>query len=221
MTAARRTQEERRVEAEQRLLAAAAELIGEIGPSRVTLANIGERAGYSRGLATHHFGSKGAMMRRLLDSVTVDFRREVLAESASDSALDEAVGLVRAYFHALAHPKPANRARLVLWADAVATGSPDVRSAMVGSDREFRDVLAERIERGIASGEFAGSVDPRGLATVIIGMLRGVALQSMLDDGVDLDACRAEVETVLIGRLALHSDRQRTPRLRERGTARP
>jgi AcrR family transcriptional regulator len=222
MTAARRTQEERRVEAEQRLLAAAAELIGEIGPSRVTLANIGERAGYSRGLATHHFGSKGAMMRRLLDSVTVDFRREVLAESASDSALDEAVGLVRAYFHALAHPKPANRARLVLWADAVATGSPDVRSAMVGSDRAFRDVLAERIERGIASGEFAGSVDPRGLATVIIGMLRGVALQSMLDDGVDLDACRAEVETVLIGRLApLHSDRQRTPRLRERGTVRP
>jgi hypothetical protein len=73
---------------------------------------------------------------------------------------------------------------------------------MVGSDREFRDVLAERIERGIASGEFAGSVDPRGLATVIIGMLRGVALQSMLDDGVDLDGCRVEVETVLIGRLA-------------------
>jgi hypothetical protein len=32
-------------------------------------------------------------------------------------------------------------------------------------------------------------------------MLRGVALQSMLDDGVDLDACRAEVETMLIGRL--------------------
>jgi hypothetical protein len=32
-------------------------------------------------------------------------------------------------------------------------------------------------------------------------MLRGVALQSMLDDGVDLDACRVEVETVLTGRL--------------------
>jgi Bacterial regulatory proteins, tetR family len=42
--------ERRRNEAEQRLLDAAAELIGEIGPAAVTLANIGERAGYSRGL---------------------------------------------------------------------------------------------------------------------------------------------------------------------------
>ncbi|HEY6574325.1 MAG TPA: TetR/AcrR family transcriptional regulator [Mycobacterium sp.] len=201
MTEPRRTQEERRSEAERRLLSAAAELIAETGPSGVTLANIGERAGYSRGLATHHFGSKGAMMRRLVDSVTTDFRREVLAASATESALDEAMGLVRAYFHALGHPKPANRARLVLWADAVAAGSTDVRSAVLASDREFRDELTKRIERGVSTGEFAGSVDPRALATVIIGMLRGVALQSMLDDGVDLDACRVEVETVLTGRL--------------------
>jgi AcrR family transcriptional regulator len=201
MTDPRRTQEERRAEAEMRLLGAAAELIGEIGPSRVTLANIGERAGYSRGLATHHFGSKGAMMRRLVDSVTVRFRADVLASSASDSALDEAMGLVRAYFQVLAQPQPANRARLVLWADAVATDSPDVRPAMVASDREFRDELAKRIERGVSSGEFAKSTNPVGLATVIIGMLRGVALQSMLDDDVDLDACRREVETLLIGRL--------------------
>jgi AcrR family transcriptional regulator len=200
VTEPRRTQEERRSEAEKRLLGAAAELIAETGPSGVTLANIGERAGYSRGLATHHFGSKGAMMQRLVDSVSTDFRREVFAASATDSAFDEAMGLVRTYFHALQHPRPANRARLVLWADAVA-GSTDVRSAVLASDREFRDELTSHIERGVATGEFAGSVDPRALATVIIGMLRGVALQSMLDDGVDLDACRVEVETVLTGRL--------------------
>ena len=201
MTGPRRTQEERRGEAEKRLLGAAAELIAEAGPSGVTLANIGERAGYSRGLATHHFGSKGAMMQRLVESVATDFRREVFAQSATDSALDEAMGLVRAYFHALTHPRPANRARLVLWADAVAAGSTEVRSAVLASDREFRDELTKRIERGVSTGEFAGSVAPRALATVIIGMLRGVALQSMLDDGVDLDTCRVEVETVLTGRL--------------------
>ena len=149
MTEPRRTQEERRGEAEKRLLGAAAELIAETGPSGVTLANIGERAGYSRGLATHHFGSKGAMMQRLVASVTTDLRREVIAATATDSALDEAMGLVRAYFHALEHPRPANRARLVLWADAVAAGSSEVRSAVLASDREFRDELTERIERGV------------------------------------------------------------------------
>jgi AcrR family transcriptional regulator len=197
----RRTQEERRTVAEQRLLAAAAELIAEAGPSGITLANIGERAGYSRGLATHHFGSKGAMMQRLVDSVTYGFREQVFVESASDTVLDQALGLVRAYFHELAQARPANRARLVLWADAVATGTPDIRSAMLASDRAFRAELAKRIQRGQATGEFAGSVDPRAAATVIIGMLRGVALQSMLDDELDLDACRIEIEEVLTKRI--------------------
>lgn len=201
MSDARPTQEVRRADAERRLLAAAAELIRDVGPSRVTLANIGERAGYSRGLATHHFGSKGAMMRRLVESVTVEFRKEVLAESASDSALDEALGLVRTYIRTLSQLKSANRARLVLWADAVATGTPDIRSAMVAADREFRDELARHIERGVSSGEFADSVDPSGFATVLIGALRGIALQSMLDEGVNLDACRTEVEALVIGRL--------------------
>jgi AcrR family transcriptional regulator len=197
----RRTQEERRTEAERRLLAAAAELIAEVGPSGITLANVGERAGYSRGLATHHFGSKGAMMQRLVDSVTYGFREQVFVESPSDTVLDQALGLVRAYFHELAQARPANRARLVLWADAVATGTPDIRSAMLASDRAFREELAKRIQRGQATGEFAGSLDPRAAATVIIGMLRGVALQSMLDDELDLDACRIEIEELLTKRI--------------------
>jgi AcrR family transcriptional regulator len=197
----RRTQEERRTEAEQRLLMAAAELIAEAGPSGVTLAAIGERAGYSRGLATHHFGSKGAMMQRVVDSVTTEFREQVFVESTSDTVLDQALGLVRAYFHELAQARPANRARLVLWADAVATGAPDVRNAMLASDRAFREALANRLEVGQSAGEFARTADPGATAAVVIGMLRGVALQSMLDEELDLDACRIEIEEVLTKRI--------------------
>ena len=67
--------------------------------------------------------------------------------------------------------------------------------------REGEVEIAKRIERGQATGEFAGSSDPRAAATVIIGMLRGVALQSMLDDELDLDACRVEIEEVLTKRI--------------------
>ena len=55
----------------------------------MTLANVGERAGYSRGLATHHFGSKGALMQRLVDAVTLQFREAIFEESQSDSPMDE------------------------------------------------------------------------------------------------------------------------------------
>src|SRR3954447_15881270 len=142
----RRTQGERRNEAEQRLLDAAAELIGEIGPGAVTLANIGERAGYSRGLATHYFGSKGAMMRRLVDNVTDQFQVAIFVEHQADSSLGQLMNLVDTYFGIMADLRPVNRARLVLWADAVATPSPDVRPAMLAADREFRGALVAGIE---------------------------------------------------------------------------
>jgi len=199
-----RTQDQRRIEAERRLVRAAAELVGEIGPGRVTLANVGERAGYSRGLATHHFGSKGALMQRLVDAVTSQFRDAMFEESQSDSPIDQLRQLIDFYFHVVSDLQPVNRARLVLWADAVAGPSEDVRPQMISADREFREEIEKRIERGVLAGQVPTSVDPAGLATAIVAMLRGVALQSMLDDQVDLDAARAEVEELIITRIGEH-----------------
>ncbi|MEU2034793.1 TetR/AcrR family transcriptional regulator [Nocardia amamiensis] len=196
----RRTQEERRTEAERRLLDAAAELIGEIGPAQLTLAAIGDRAGYSRGLVTHHFGSKGAMMERLVAAVAHRFQDALVNDGGSESALDAVLEFIRTYMAIVADFPPMHRARLVLWADAVSHPS-EIRQAMVDSDREFRDELTKRIELGQASGELSREVDPVGMATVAIGMLRGVALQSMLDPNIDLDASRREIEQMLIQRL--------------------
>jgi AcrR family transcriptional regulator len=196
-----RTQEQRRIEAERRLVSAAAELVGEIGPAKVTLANVGERAGYSRGLATHHFGSKGALMQRLVEVVTNQFRDAIVEESQSDSPVDQLRQLVDFYFRVVADLQPVNRARLVLWADAVAGPSEDVRPQMISADREFREEIEKRIQLAVNADEVTASVDPQGLATVIVAMLRGVALQSLLDDQVNLDAARNEVEQLLLSRL--------------------
>jgi AcrR family transcriptional regulator len=198
-----RTQEQRRIEAEHRLVQAAAELVGEIGPGRVTLANVGERAGYSRGLATHHFGSKGALMQRLVDAVTSQFRDAMVEESQSDSPIDQLRQLVDFYFHLLSDLQPVNRARLVLWADAVAGPSEDVRPQMVSADLEFREEIEKRIEMAVTAGEVKADVDPHGLATVIIAMLRGVALQHVLDSQVDLVAAHSEIEQLLTTRLQM------------------
>jgi AcrR family transcriptional regulator len=194
----RRTQEERRSEAERKLVAAAAELVAEIGPSRVTLANVGERAGYSRGLATHHFGSKGALMQRLVEAVTQQFR-DALVDRPGEP-LDELLRLIRIYFDVMSDLQPVNRARLVLWADAVTTPSDDIRPAMVFADREFREEIEKRLRLAVKAQQI-DTVNPHGLATVVIAMLRGVALQSLIDDHVDLAAARAEIEALVTGRL--------------------
>jgi hypothetical protein len=43
---------------------------------------------------------------------------------------------------------------------------------MMSADREFREEVEKRIQLAKTAGEIAGSVDPRGLPTVIIAMLR-------------------------------------------------
>ena len=196
-----RTQEVRRTEAEQRLVAAAAEMVGEVGPSRVTLANVGERAGYSRGLATHHFGSKGALMQRLVETVTHQFREAMFDRGESEDATTELRTLIGIYFDVVTDLQPVNRARLALWADAVANPDEETRSRMVAADREFREEIEKRIKLAATAGEIPRAIDPHGLATVVIAMLRGVALQSLIDDSIDLAGARSEVEALLIHRL--------------------
>lgn len=201
-----RTQEERRSDAEHRLVAAAAELVGEVGPAKVTLANVGERAGYSRGLATHHFGSKGALMQRLVESVTHQFRDAMFGHTDDHDPVAELRRLIGIYFDVLTDLKPVNRARLVLWADAVANPSQQTRSRMVAADREFREEIEKRITVAITAGQLPDSVHPQGLATVIVAMLRGVALQSLIDDQVDLAAARSEVEALLVHRFSTEQE---------------
>jgi AcrR family transcriptional regulator len=195
-----RTQEARRAEAERRLIAAAAELVGEVGPSRVTLANVGERAGYSRGLATHHFGSKGALMQRLVEAVTHQFRDAMFDRGGAGDPVTELRTLIGIYFDVVTELRPVNRARLVLWADAVANPDETTRTRMVAADREFREEIEKRVKLAVSAGEAPGGIHPHGLATVVVAMLRGVALQSLIDDHVDLDATRSEVEALLIHR---------------------
>jgi len=59
----RRTQAARREEAERRLLEAALGVVARRGSVRMTLAEVGEAAGYSRGLPAHRFGSKAGLLR--------------------------------------------------------------------------------------------------------------------------------------------------------------
>lgn len=196
-----RTPDVRRAEAEQRLIAAAADLVGELGPSKVTLANVGERAGYSRGLATHHFGSKGALMQRLVEAVTHQFRDAMFDRGGADDVITELRTLTSIYFDVVTDLQPVNRARLALWADTVANPDEDIRTRMVFADREFREEIEKRIREGVSAGQVPSTVHPHGLATVIVAMLRGVALQSLIDDDVDLEAARTEIEQLLTSRL--------------------
>jgi hypothetical protein len=65
---------------------------------------------------------------------------------------------------------------------------------------------------GKANGEVPASVDAAGLATVLVAMLRGVALEALVHDDIRLEACRAEIEHLLTTRLLAENGRRRANR---------
>ena len=64
-TGTRRTQAQRTALSDQLMLEAAIKLINERGTQKTTLKEIGELAGYSRGLANYRFGSKDGLLQEL------------------------------------------------------------------------------------------------------------------------------------------------------------
>ncbi|WP_236795065.1 TetR/AcrR family transcriptional regulator [Amycolatopsis sp. GM8] len=175
----RRTQEERRTATRTALLAAAADVVVEAGVRAVTLARVGERAGYSRGIVTHHFGSKQALLEALARSSQAGF---VPGVAGRPPGLDRLLLLVEGYLRELGKPGVAARAFLLLWADAVT--ATDLAGSFRERDEGFRAELRADVAAGIADGTIRGDADPREVAVAILGQLRGIGLQRLLEPDV-------------------------------------
>ena len=111
----RRTQAERRAQTGSALVQAAAELVVEGGVAALTLAPVGERAGYSRGIVTHHFGSKQALVEALARVSQVGFVPGV----GDAPGLDRLLVLIDGYVARLGAAGPLRRAFLLLWAESL------------------------------------------------------------------------------------------------------
>jgi AcrR family transcriptional regulator len=204
----RRTQVERRQESERALLAAAAEIIAERGITGASLASISERAGTSRGLPTHHFGTKDALVslvaRGAQDRIVAD---TVAALERAHRDVDDlsAFEIVRAtvdiYLELFEHPSADERALIVMWGSTFPSESS--LDGMVEADHRAYDHWAQLITRGQVEGSIRSDVDPRVAAIVLQGLLRGIAaiLLSEPDRTYALRA-RQTVDTWLAAALA-------------------
>jgi AcrR family transcriptional regulator len=184
----RRSQQERRGQAEQSLLDAAVRLFARRGIDQTSLAEVGEEAGYSRGLANHHFGSKAALVERLARRSQRNFV-ESLGETRGHE-LQALAALVEAYLAAFSEHTSEARAFSVMWGAALPEEAP-LRPVFVADDARFRRGIEELVRAGQQSRTIRSDVDPVGVAIALVGQLRGIGAQFLVDpDGVDLDAAR-------------------------------
>jgi hypothetical protein len=86
VTRPRRTQAERTATANRRMLRAARRLIARQGYTKTTLAQVGKEAGYTGGLVSHHFGSKGGLLRELVGRITQRFYHDQILPATEGHA---------------------------------------------------------------------------------------------------------------------------------------
>ena len=198
---ARRTQTERREEAERRLLDAALGIVARAGSLRLTLAQVGEAAGYSRGLPAHRFGSKAGLLRALAAHINARFHDQLRAAPRRNDGLDAIRGNISVYFGRTDRSWTTTRALLVMMTEAFMEGA-ELRQDMAAYNRAALAFFETHIRTGMERGDIRTDADPASDAVLILGALRGVMLQWLLDDGIVLARLRDRLLSIIERALA-------------------
>lgn len=171
-----RTQTERTTLSDARMLDAAVQLIVECGTEDTTLKQVGERAGYSRGLAGYRFGNKANLFSFIVRSVGEEWLGELGQAVDNKVGLDAILAATDAHYRFVLESADRTRAFYILWFNSV------------GPDLEFKQVIAhvhERrqkdvevwIRRGISAGKVREDIDVRGIADQFCAAIIGIVYQ--------------------------------------------
>lgn len=170
----------------RRLLDAAAHLISEVGYDRASLAAIGARAGYSRGLVTRRFGNKENMLDWLVQSMTSS-HVEAIALYPDGSAGGDGIGqMFDTTIEALERAPEAMWALYALEFEGLKQ-IPTLHDRMVDIHSKLRADATGLVQRNVESGSIEISVDAPVIAALLVSVIRGAAYQWLLDpDGFDM-----------------------------------
>jgi AcrR family transcriptional regulator len=197
----RRTQVERRTEAEQALLQAAVRLFASKGIDQTSLAEIGEEAGYGRGLVNYHFGSKAVLVERLAELAQRAFVED-LVDLGAGHELETLLAIVDSYLALIRPDSTKARAFFTMWGAALPRDAA-LRPVFAVADARFRADVTTLVRAGQDARTIAAEVDPLGFAVTFVGLLRGIAAEFLVDpDGVDLDAASVACERFVRAALA-------------------
>ena len=170
------TQAERTALSDQKMFEVAIELVNERGTAKTTLKDIGEGAGYSRGLASYRFGSKDGLWMEL---------SQYLAGKQGLAALEAAIQAQRDIF---ARESGYLRAMYILWYESLGRES-DIRANLANHHVIYRRDVQQWIEEGQAAGDIRADVDPEHFATGYCSTMFGTIYQWVVaPDAIDLEA---------------------------------
>ena len=184
---ARMTQAERTAVSDRKMFDAAIALINEHGIQKTTLKDIGERAGYSRGLANYRFGSKDGLMLELFEIFDESWKAHLhsyVGEAVGLEAVTQAANALRDFLK-----KESNymRAMYLLWYECVGHDS-DMRFTLASHHDVYRNDAQRWLEQGIERGKINATIEPKQFALQYCAFIFGIVYQWLVNPAaLDLD----------------------------------
>jgi AcrR family transcriptional regulator len=167
------TQAERTAISDQAMLDAAVDLILEHGTDKTTLAAIGERAGYSRGLATYRFGSKAGLLDAVCKSVSRRWLEYLKGGVGNASGIDAMCAALDAFLRFVTDSPRDARVMQILYCGAASPRS-EYRQTSVNIHQRQQDDVVSWIRTGIAAGTIRPDADAKSIAAHYIAYISGM-----------------------------------------------
>lgn len=167
------TQAERTAISDKAMIDAAIDLILEYGTDKTTLQAIGEKAGYSRGLATYRFGSKAGLYDEVCKSISKRWL-EYLKKGVGDKAGIDAMCTALDSFFRFVSDSPRDAQVLQILYCGAASPKSEYRQTSANIHQRQQDDVADWVRAGMESGEIRKDVDPKSIAAQYIAYISGM-----------------------------------------------
>ncbi|HWD65648.1 MAG TPA: TetR/AcrR family transcriptional regulator, partial [Solirubrobacteraceae bacterium] len=161
------------------IVAAAAEVLYERGLFDTRIGDIAERAGTSSPTILYYFESKDELLEEAVDQTDRDFYERLEAgQSRRHRAADKLVYLIEQTSLGPGGISGDYTLWMEVWVRA--RREPAVAERYFRLDRRQRDLIADIVREGQASGEFTRDADPDDFALSLSGLMDGLGVQVTL-----------------------------------------
>jgi AcrR family transcriptional regulator len=174
------------------IIGAARAIVARRGLEALTIGELEKKLGYSRGVITYHFKNKDEIVDELLRSAIAEIDEATRAEATKASTrADRVAAVIRAVVHGFLSRVEAVRILFSFWGRLHA--EPRLRGANARLYARYRAQTARLL---------GGRAGDTALATVIVGVVLGIAAQAYFDPRhVDVEAAVKEATRIVKSRL--------------------
>jgi len=167
------TQAERTAISDRAMLDAAIELVLANGTEKTTLAMIGERAGYSRGLATYRFGSKAGLYDALCKSIGRNWLEYLKRGVDGKTGIDAMCAALDTVYQWVSDAPDEARVLQILHCGSASPGSEFQETSIGIHRRQLADVV-KWVEGGKRAGQIRVDVDSAAVAVEYVAYTSGI-----------------------------------------------